>query len=371
MEYGTCPGLFYISLTLEVNGVIGGKALKVMLLSSVALALFALIFPVAASWNAVPEPSEPSDAETSDTEGTWDGGEDAPFYVPKADPSPDSAVTVRLLDGGEVLTLSLSDYLTFSVASEMPVSFEPEALRAQAVALRTFYAYKLAHPTHEEADVCSDSACCAAWHSEEFFQNKWGADYEANIAKARSAVADTDGLILTYGGEAALAAFHSSSAGKTEDSGTVWSASLPYLVSVDSPESAETVPGYEASVTVSAQEFKETVLGAYPEADLTGPASEWIGACEFTGSGRVGSVRIGGVSVPGTALRALFGLRSTALSFSVSGDTVTITSLGYGHGVGMSQYGANVLAAGGMGYADILTWYYTGTEVKQYILNRG
>lgn len=336
--------------------VIGGKALKVMVLASVALLLFALIFPVAASWNDPPEPTEPTGPETPTQE--------SPFYIPpKPDPEADRDVTVRLLDGGEVKNISLFDYLTFSVASEMPTAFEPEALRAQAVALRTFYAYKLAHPTHEGADICSDSACCAAWHGEAFFREKWGADYEANIEKARSAVSDTDGLILTYGGEAALAVFHSSSAGRTEDSGTVWSASLPYLVSVESPESADTVPNYVSGVTVSASEFRDTVLSAYPEADLSGPVSEWIGEPQLTGSGRVSSVPIGGVSVPGTALRSLFGLRSTALTFETSGETVTITSTGYGHGVGMSQYGANVMASEGADFREILENYYPGTQL--------
>ncbi len=332
-----------------------------MVLSSVALVLFALIFPVAASWNTLPEPTDPV---PDVTEGpTEDGG--SPFYVPDSPPASDGAVTVRLLDGGEVRELSLFDYLTFSVASEMPVAFAPEALRAQAVALRTFYMYTLAHPSHEGADICSDSACCAAWHGEDFFRNKWGADYEANIAKARSAVSDTDGLILTFGGQPALAAFHSSSAGRTEDSGSVWSASLPYLVSVESPESAETVPNYVSGVTVSATEFRDTILGAYPEADLSGPVSAWIGEPVLTGSGRVSSVPIGGVSVPGTVLRSLFGLRSTALSFEASGDTVTLTSTGYGHGVGMSQYGANVMASEGADFREILANYYPGTELRE------
>lgn len=329
-----------------------------MILASVALVLFALIFPVAASWNTVPEPTDPTE---TDEEPTEDG---APFYVPGPRAVSDSAVTVRLLDGGEVREISLFDYLTFSVASEMPVAFEPEALRAQAVALRTFYAYKLSHPTHEGADICSDSTCCAAWHGEEFFREKWGADYETNIEKARLAVEDTDGLILTWGGEPALAAFHSSSAGRTEDSGTVWSASLPYLVSVESPESAETVPGYVSSITMSASEFRDTILAAYPEADFSGPVSEWIGEAALTGSGRVSSVLIGGVSVPGTALRSLFSLRSTALTFETSGETVTITSTGYGHGVGMSQYGANVMASEGADFREILANYYPGTELS-------
>ena len=158
--------------------------------------------------------------------------------------------------------------------------------------------------------------------------------------------------------------FHSSSAGRTEDSAAVWSAALPYLVSVESPEGADTVPNFASSVAVSAAEFRDTVLGAYPEADLSGPVSEWIGEASLTGSGRVGSVLIGGVSVPGTALRSLFGLRSTALSFRCSEDAVTIVSLGYGHGVGMSQYGANVMASEGADFREILANYYPGTELR-------
>ncbi len=332
--------------------------MKVILIISVALALFSLIFPVAASWNA------PAPARLPDTPA-GDGG-DGLFFVAPAESAPaDSAASVTLLDGAETVTLSVRDYLLGAVAAEMPASFEPEALKAQAVALRTYLMRKLLSPSsaHPEADICSDSACCAAWKDVDFLREKWGTDFDANFSKIASAVDGTDGLTLSYEGEPILAVFHSSSPGMTEDASQVWGGGEPYLVSVESPESADTVPNFVTSVTVSAEEFKNTVLAAHPEADLSGDPQTWLGVPVLSGSGRLSTVTVGGATVRGTELRSLFGLRSTAIQLTAGPSTVTMTSSGYGHGVGMSQYGAQVMALNGASFEEILENYYPGTEL--------
>ena len=285
--------------------------------------------------------------------------------APEASAEPESAAggldselsfTVLTADGVE--TVTMSDWLPGVVAGEMPALFEEEALKAQAVAARTYILSLMtsAKAAHPDAAVCDDPGCCKAHLTDAQMRDNWGDSYEANYAKITSAVHATDGQYLTYEGEAIEAVFHSSSAGMTEDSAEVWNA-RPYLVSVESPETAEDVPNYVTSVTVSAADFAAKISGAYPEADLSGEPITWLG--------RVESAEIGGVQVPGTELRTLFSLRSTAFTLNYTDSGFLFTVTGYGHGVGMSQYGANVMAGSGSDYREILAHYYPGTELTE------
>ena len=277
----------------------------------------------------------------------------------------DEDVTLRVKVGQTVEEMTLAEYLPGVVRREMYPTFAQEALAAQAVAERTFVCYQLragAKAAHPDADICTDPGCCSAWLSEEEARQKWGdsfAEYEEKIDRA---VRETNGRILLYDGAPILAVFHSSSPGVTASSGDVWVADLPYLQSVASPENEETVPNYYSVVTVSPEQFRQTILSAHPEADLSGSTSGWITDVTENGSGRVESVRVGGVTVSGTELRSLFSLRSA--SFTVSaGEEITFRVTGYGHGVGMSQYGANELARQGKTWREILSWYYTGVTI--------
>ena len=146
------------------------------------------------------------------------------------------------------------------------------------------------------------------------------------------------------------------------DAVEVWGNSVPYLTSVESPEGEE-VPNYHSAVEVRAADFKTKFLAAHPEAVLEGDPSSWFGAPQLNSAGGVDSIAVGGVSVPGTEMRTLFALRSTSFTVSTTADTVLFSVTGYGHGVGMSQYGANALAKEGKTYEEILTWYYTGIEL--------
>ncbi len=283
--------------------------------------------------------------------------------------SSDAAHTVRLWDGAAVQTMSAEEYLLGVVRGEMPAAFEAEALKAQAVAERTYLYYAMtAAPkrNHPDADVCTDPACCTAWLSRTAAREKWGETFEAYEEKIRSAVADTDGQVILYDGAPIMAVFHSSSAGFTAASGDVWTAALPYLVSVKSPESAESVPNYYSVNTFSAETFRTVFLRAHPEAKLSGGTEGWIRDTVLTEDGRVASAVVGGVTVSGKELRSLYALRSTAFTAEADGGSVTFRVTGYGHGVGMSQYGANELARQGKTWREILQWYYTGVTIGLY-----
>ena len=283
-----------------------------------------------------------------------------------APPAPASAAPalrrVRVKDGGAVSEMALEDYLVGVVAAEMPADFEPEALKAQAVAARTYTLYCARTGRHADADVCTDFACCQAWRSDDALRENWGGDYGDRLGRIREAVEATAGQYLSYGGEAVFAAFHSSSAGFTEDCGAIWSG-LPYLVSVSSPESADTVPNYVSRAELRPLDFRDTLLYAEPEADLTGDPADWLGELRRDDSGRVAEAVIGGAVFSGVRLRELFALRSTAFTLEYADGVFVFTVTGFGHGVGMSQYGANVMAASGADYRAILAHYYPGTEL--------
>jgi len=350
--------------------------LKVIVLVSLLLALLALVFPILTALAAPVAADAPvsSAPELYYSASQTPSPAVSPSSAPSSSSAPsvpaassDASVSLKVLDGGEVKSMSLADYLPGAVAAEMPASFEPQALRAQAAAIRTYVLYRQRvspSGSHPQADVCTDSACCLAWSSEDALREKWGSDYAAYSEKIRSAVSDTDGVWIAWSGEPVLAAFHSSSAGKTEDSSAVWGSSLPYLVSVSTPETAQEVPNYVAGVTVSADDFSSAIRTAFPGADLSGGPASWIGASVYDAAGRLSSVSIGGASVSGTALRSLFSLRSAAIAIAAADGAVTLTCTGYGHGVGMSQYGANVLASQGRTWKEILAWYYPGTELR-------
>ena len=283
-------------------------------------------------------------------------------------PSADSQVSVRVALGeGEVLTLPMDQYLWRVVAAEMPASFEPEALKAQAVAARTYTLSKLGRTSssHPDADVCTDITCCQAYLDPDQAAANWGDGADTYTAKIAAAVADTDGLAALYDGQPIQAVFFSSAAGRTVDAVEVWGNSVPYLTGVDSPEGEE-VPNYRTTVTVPLEEFRQTIAAQYPQADLSGDPAGWFQNLVPNSAGGVDTVEVGGVAVAGTALRALFDLRSASFTVTAGAEGVVFSVTGSGHGVGMSQYGANALAKEGKTFEEILKWYYTGIDVAPY-----
>jgi stage II sporulation protein D len=285
----------------------------------------------------------------------------------------DAGTTIRLLDQGAVQEITMDKYLWGVTAAEMPALFEPEALKAQAVAARTYALWKLSSgpcERHPNAQLCSESGCCQAYRTPEKMAEKWGENAGQYTEKIRGAVSATDGKVILYNGRVIEALYHSSSSGYTEDAVAVWGNDIPYLRSVVSPEDSTTVPDYYSVQRFPAGEFRNTILKAYPDADLSGTPETWFDHLERSRTGSVISVDIGGITVKGTDLRSLLGLRSTAFSPEADNDTVFFSEIGYGHGVGMSQYGADVLARSGMDYVQILNWYYTGAAVSDYIAEK-
>ena len=292
---------------------------------------------------------------------------------PSAPPAPaqtlraDAGLTVTLLTGGRVRTLTLEEYLPGVVAGEMPAAFSIDALRAQAAAARTYALYKKHAPTpaHPEAEVCDDPACCQVWLDENALRARWEGEYERYAERIRAAVEDTDGVILTSEGAPILACFHASSPGMTESSAALWGTALPYLVSVESPETDADVPNFVTAVEVSADELRCIVQELAPRADFSGDPGTWVGEMVTDASGRVAAMRLGGAAVLGTALREAFSLRSTAFTLAWTGEAFRFTVTGSGHGAGMSQYGAEVMAKNGSTWQEILLHYYTGAALSR------
>ena len=279
--------------------------------------------------------------------------------------SADGAHTVRvLMEDGAVEELAMDEYLWRVVAAEMPASFEQEALCAQAAAARTYTVRKqlVGTAAHPQADVCTDIGCCQAYITREEARTNWGENADAYEEKISRAVSETDGQVILYRGEPIQAVFFSAAAGETLAAVEVWGSEVPYLSGVTSPEGEE-VPNYHTQVTVGAEEFRQTILGAYPQADLSGTPEEWLGETEYGSAGNVAAMTIGGAEIPGTKLRELFSLRSTSFTLAAGAEELTFSVTGYGHGVGLSQYGANAMAAEGAGWREILTWYYTGVTI--------
>ncbi len=283
--------------------------------------------------------------------------------------SADAALSVTVDTGeGGVVTLSMEEYLWRVVAAEMPASFESEALKAQTVAARTYTVAKMEQTVqaHPDAQVCTDIACCQAYIDPAQAAANWGENAQSCTQKIADAISQTDGMVILYQGQPIQAVFFSSAAGRTVDAVEVWGNAVPYLTGVDSPEGEEDVPNYHSTVTIPAEEFKSRLLAAYSGADLSGDPAGWFQNTVCNSAGGVDTVEVGGVTLTGQQVRALFELRSANFTVTAGEDGITFTVTGYGHGVGMSQYGANALAKQGKSWEEILKWYYTGVEIAPY-----
>lgn len=268
---------------------------------------------------------------------------------------------------GKVEEMELEEYITGVVAAEMPASFEPEALRAQAVAARTFAARRMSifdgTPCSSEAEVCTDSNCCQAWTSDENMRANWGNNYSKYFQKITEAVMGCAGEVAIYDGKPIEALYHSTSGGATEDSQNVFSQAKPYLVGVSSP-GEDNAYRFAATVEFSNSNFAKKVNSAYPKAGLkAGKLKSQVEVVSRYESGRVESVRLGNVRISGKEMRSIFSLYSANFTFSFTDDNVVIKTKGFGHGVGMSQHGANAMAKNGSDHIEILEHYYTGIDV--------
>lgn len=284
--------------------------------------------------------------------------------------SSDNYTTFKILDSTtyEVMEVSAKDYVIGSVCAEMPALFEVEALKAQAVASYT-YAIRLkdiqkACPSDDlhGADFSNDSTKYQAFLTNSQIKEYYGSNYDEYYSKVSSAVEDVLGQVIVYSNELIVPVFHSISSGVTEDAQNVWGYSVPYLVSVDSPQDVS-ANDFEEVKTFLPAELKSKFTEAYSDITFSSDCSSWISIQSTSEAGTVISVNVGSKTINGQEFRNVLGLRSSVFEVSYNGDTFDITTKGYGHDVGMSQYGANQLALEGYSYVDILKYYYNGVEV--------
>ena len=268
----------------------------------------------------------------------------------------------------EVSVMSMQEYLVCVLRGEMPGYFELEALKAQAVAARTYTRYMLHSGSKhgDRADICTSPACCQAYLSAASARQKWGYLPEDEEQKLRAAVIDTDGETMLYDGEPILAVFHASSSGLTRTSGDVWSGDKPYLQPVTSPENADNTPNYYSHVEFTLSRLQDKLRDAFPKANLSGDVSEWLTDAERDAAGNIITMYVGGIKTQGSRVRSALGLRSACFTWEYGDGKVEFYVTGYGHGVGLSQYGANQMARDGADYRAILTHYYTGVRIGGY-----
>lgn len=295
----------------------------------------------------------------------------APQRGAKVFKNEDVPIHVYIPELDKIVEMNLEDYIKGVVAAEMPAEFEPEALKAQAVAARTYAVKNMVAfggpgiAEHPGADVSADHRQSQAWLSETKLKAKWGPfSYDRYWAKISQAVEDTHGLIASYNGEPINAVFHSTSGERTASAKEVWGYDYPYLQSVECKWDQKS-PRYSDTKEISFAELEQR-LGA--DAGVVSAAQSSsatvAGIVDHTGSGRVDKVRIGSKLLTGLAVREKLELRSANFTIEQKGDKLVFKTTGYGHGVGLCQYGANGLAKEGKDYKNILTYYYTGIALK-------
>ena len=322
-----------------------------------ALWIFALVVIVPSTLVSIMPEKDSDDIHIEQTTENSQAGEDMET-VPNETPT--EAITVAVLNNGTVEDMDLETYIFHVVLAEMPATFELNALKAQAVVARTYtMRRKQGTPKHENAVVCTDSTCCQAYKTPAAYLANGGT--QSDLDRVKKAVKDTAGEVILYQGHLIEATYFSCSGGLTEDAKAVWGQEIPYLKSTESP-GEEDATYFVDTVYFSQNEF-ERILGC----NISGSSDTWISDTTYTNGQGIDTIRIGGKLYKGTELRKLLGLRSTAFVISAIGDTVVITTKGYGHRVGMSQYGADAMAVSGSNYRQILSHYYTGTTLSKLI----
>ncbi len=276
---------------------------------------------------------------------------------------------IKLLHSEEnkIEEIGLDEYLYGVVSSEMPASFEEEALKAQAVVARTYTIYKITNndQKHKGADICDDPGCCQAWISKEERLAKWDEENrEEYWKKIEQAVDKTQGKIVTYNGEPINAFFHANSGGATETPVNVWGGTgYPYLQTVVT-SGEDAYNQYHSEASISKEEFEETIKKEHSDFKIDFSQKDCIKIKEYTDGNRVKTIKVGNLELSGVEIRNLFQLRSANFKVTIDGDNIKFEVIGYGHGVGMSQTGADSLAKQGKTYEEIIHHYYTDVKIE-------
>lgn len=265
----------------------------------------------------------------------------------------------------EIEEIELDTYLLGVVSSEMPASFEKEALKAQAVVARTYTIYKITEgKKHKDADICDDSACCQAWISKEDRLNKWDEqNKEAYWSKIEEAVNSTKGKIVTHEGKPINAFFHSNSGGITDTATAVWGGNnYPYLQAV-ATSGEDSYSGYSSEVILTKEEFINKIKEHHSNFQIDFSLENQIEILEYTDGQRIKTIKIGNLNLSGVEIRNIFGLKSAKFQINIEGENIKFNVIGYGHGVGMSQTGADSMAKQGSNYEKIIKHFYTGVQI--------
>lgn len=310
--------------------------------------------------------AEPVSADSADEQAAVIYGDSTPAEeIPARD-------MIKLFDrsDGEIFSVSREQYIQGATAAEMPAAFHIEALKAQAVAAHSWALYSIKlqklspNPKLKGGQISVDTEKCEGYISKERFFERCGENAPILWQKISKAAAFAVDKAVEYDGEIALAAYHSTSAGKTESAENVWSASLPYLVSVES-EGDLLAPDYSVTETFDKKTMRLLLIQAFPDGEFPNDSPEsWIEILERSSAGYVTSVKVGEIIVHGQQLRNALSLRSSCIEIAYSNGTFSITTKGYGHGVGMSQYGADFMARQGRSCEEILEHYYPKAKLK-------
>lgn len=271
--------------------------------------------------------------------------------------SSNTTVRIKRNSTGKIDNVLLEDYIVGVLAGEMPVSFEIEALKAQAVAARTYVMKRLVNNKNNDYDII-DTTLNQVYLDNDELKKKWGNNYVNYINKLKTAVLETSGEYITYKDNIIDALFFSTSVGATENSEEVFVSALPYLRSVDSSWDAEVSPVFSENNTFNLKDF-------YNKLNLTYSNNLSIDVLQTTSTGRIKKIKINGTTFNGTTVAGKLGIRSDYFNISRDNDTVLVTTKGYGHGVGMSQYGAEAMAKKGYTYDKILKHYYKDVDIKK------
>ena len=267
-----------------------------------------------------------------------------------------SNMMIRVKQEDEIVNVPFEDYIVGVLAGEMPISFELEALKAQAVAARSYVMTKMQANIDKEYDVV-DTVMNQVYLDDEHLQEVWKDDYTNNINKIKQAVLETFNEYLEYDGKVVDAMFFSTSVGYTENSEEVFTSKVPYLRSVSSTWDSIS-PVYEVNYTFSLEDF-------YNKLNLNYSETLDIELLDTTSTGRVKKLKINGVTLEGNTVVTNLKLKSNHFTIKLENNKIYITTKGYGHGVGMSQYGAQAMALKGYKYDEILKYYYQGVEIKK------
>lgn len=262
---------------------------------------------------------------------------------------------------GAVTEMKANEYIFGVVAAEMPALYNDEALKAQAVASYTFACYRRAENKDKEYDLSTDFNTDQSFITEEKAREKWGDKADEYCNKLKNAIEEVKNLAVTYDGKPILAVYHAVSSGKTEDCKNVWGGDYPYLKATASPGDT-LAPDYISKATFSEEEVKKKLS---EKCVISGEPTDYFKSLKRTSSGTVTSAEVCGSTLSGSEIRALFSLRSSNFEVRCKDDEFCFTVYGYGHGVGMSQYGADYMAKQGSDFKEILLHYYSGCKVEK------